>query len=238
MIADRSDGAGDTSKPPVSSASPNGNPGGAFRGPGQFRPARRDGDGSSGALPAPRVPREPGSWWRFLSVNVLWIVGITLVVTAAAGAAVELMTPMYTATAEVVVYPPAASADSSLASLVMGTEKGVAGSQSVLSMAASASRVPVSTLESELSITVPVDGDLLEISITDANPQRAELFAQGVANAYVDYRASNPSPSTPQAEMISAASLPTAPSSPHPQAGCRRGPLSGLVPWVGSGLAP
>jgi capsular exopolysaccharide synthesis family protein len=147
-------------------------------------------------------------------VNVLWIVGITLVVTAAAGAAVELMTPMYTATAEVVVYPPAASADSSLASLVMGTEKGVAESQSVISMAASALRVPVSTLENELSVTVPVDGDLLEISITDANPQRAELYAQGMADAYVDYRAANPSPSTPQAEIISTAGLPTAPSSP------------------------
>jgi succinoglycan biosynthesis transport protein ExoP len=214
VVGERSDGLSNATTPPVSPASQNGNPGEALLGPRRLRPDRRGGAGSSSALPAPRVPRESGSWWRFLRVNLFWIVGITLVVTIAAGAAVELMTPMYKATAEVVVYPPLASADSSLASLVMGTEKGVAESQSVLSMAALALQVPASTLEDELSVTVPVDGDLLEVSIMDASPQRAEVFSQGVADAYVDYRAGNPSPSTPQAEIISNASLPTAPSSP------------------------
>ena len=212
MVVDRSDGLDKALTPRASRGSRNGHPHEAALDAPRLRPARLD--GNSAAPPPSRVPLEPGSWWRFLRANLFWIVGVTLLVTAAAGAAVELMTPMYTATAEVVVYPPASSADSSLASLVMGTEEGVAKSQSVLSMAAPVLGTSVSTLESELSVTVPADGDLLEISITDANPQRAEVFAQGVASAYVEYRATHPSPSTPQAEIISNAGVPTGPSSP------------------------
>ena len=127
MVVDRSDGLDKALTPRASRGSRNGHPHEAALDAPRLRPARLD--GNSAAPPPSRVPPEPGSWWRFLRANLFWIVGVTLLVTAAAGAAVELMTPMYTATAEVVVYPPASSADSSLASLVMGTEEGVAKSR-------------------------------------------------------------------------------------------------------------
>jgi succinoglycan biosynthesis transport protein ExoP len=170
--------------------------------------------------------RERGYWSRVLLRYWSWILAITAVVIAAAAGVAEVQTPIYTSQATVAVYPASATS-SGLQPFVMGTEKGIASSGTVLSIASQSLLIPVSKLQHGLSITVPVDSDLLLISFSDQNPQVAQSLAEGIAQAYVAYRTSinqptsaRNAPSTPstagavQAAVITDATLPTSPVSP------------------------
>ncbi len=169
---------------------------------------------------------ERGYWSRVLLRYWSWILVITAVVIAAAAGVAEVQTPIYTSQATVAVYPASATS-SGLQPFVMGTEKGIASSGAVLSIASQSLLIPVSKLQHGLSITVPVDSDLLLISFSDQNPQVAQSVAEGIAQAYVAYRtsinrpaATRAAPSTPstagtvQAAVITDAALPTSPVSP------------------------
>jgi polysaccharide biosynthesis transport protein len=170
--------------------------------------------------------RERGYWSGVLLRYWSWILVITAVVIAAAAGVAEVQTPIYTSQATVAVYPASATS-SALQPFVMGTEKGIASSGTVLSIASQSLLIPVSKLQHGLSITVPVDSDLLLISFSDQNPQVAQSVAEGIAQAYVAYRTSinqptsaRNAPSTPstagavQAAVITDATLPTSPVSP------------------------
>ena len=166
---------------------------------------------------------EPGSWSRVLLAYWSSILLLTAVVTAGAGALAEMQTPIYKSQAVVAVYATSSGGTGALQSFVMGTEKGVASSGAVLSVASQSLLIPVGTLQHGLSITVPADTDLLLISFSDPNPQVAQSVADGIAHAYVAYRSSKASPvatgntpATPvQAAVITDAGLPTSPVSPN-----------------------
>ena len=164
-------------------------------------------------------------WSRFLIARLMSILLMAVVVTASAGGFVLLQKPTYKSQATVAVYP-ASGVSSGLQPFVMGTEKGVAASGAVLSLASQSLLIPVSKLQSGLSITVPADSDLLDISYTDTNPQVAQSAAEGIAAAYVAYRTTalgttgTKSTSSPtggvQAAIVTNAPLPTSPDSLNP----------------------
>src|SRR5712691_9579236 len=97
---------------------------------------QRHGEPKDNAVAGPRrfTLGERGSWSRVLLKHWSWILLMTAAVTAGAAALAEMQTPIYKAQAEVAVYP-ANSAGSGLQPFVMGTEKGIASSGAVLSVA-------------------------------------------------------------------------------------------------------
>ena len=189
----------------------------------------------------------PGSWSRVLLAHWSWIVLTTSLVTAVAAAVAEMQTPIYKAQAEVAVYPASATGGA-LQPFVMGTEKGIASSGAVLSSASQSLLISESQLERGLSISIPVDTDILVISFRDPSPQVAQNVAEGVAEAYVVYRGSTPtpiaggkaSPSTVgavQATIITDAVLPTSPVSPNRPLIVGVGLILGLALGIGLALA-
>ena len=164
-------------------------------------------------------------WSRFLVARLVWILLTTILVTASAGAFLVLQKPMYKSQATVAIYP-AAGATSAVQPFVMGTEKGVASSGAVLSLASQSLLIPVTRLQSGLSITIPVDSDLLVISYSDPNPQVAQSAAEAIAQAYVAYRTTSlggtnvktgsPSTASLQAAVVTDATLPASPDNLNP----------------------
>jgi polysaccharide biosynthesis transport protein len=176
----------------------------------------------------PRVAaRDWGYWSRLLLRYWSSIILTALVVIAAAAAVAQAQTPIYTAQATVAVYP-AAGTSSGVQPFVMGTEKGIASSGAVLSLASKSLLIPVTKLQHGLSVTVPADSDLLVISYSDPDPRVAQSTAEGIAHAYVAYRtstnqptsthAASPPPSPAgavQASVVTDAVLPAAPVNPN-----------------------
>src|SRR2546430_7681891 len=181
-----------------------------------------------------RLPQGPGNSTRsdrntnFVRAHVLWIAVTTLIVTLGAGLYSYSQTPMYKAQAEVLVQPRVYSTNSAPQAPDMGTEKAVASSGTVLTIAAEALGVPERALGKGWSVSVPLNTHILQIGHMSHDPAEAQRFAQALASAYVTYwlqqqnaakEASKPKPGTdPTAAantaIITAAGLPTAPSSP------------------------
>ena len=193
---------------------------------------RAGGNDAEGRL----VPRRDGArlrvapgvrdlWSRFLIARLTWILLMTIFVTASAGAFLVLQKPLYRSQATVAVYP-ASGVSSAVQPFVMGTEKGVASSGAVLSLASQSLLIPVGKLQSGMSITIPVDSDLLVISYSDPNPQVAQSVAEAIAQAYVAYRTTplgatnvksgTSSTATLQAAVVTDATLPTTPDNLNP----------------------
>ena len=169
-----------------------------------------------------------GLWSRVLLARWSWILLMTIGVTAGAAALSEMQTPMYEARSEVAVYPASSAGSSALSSVLMGTEKRTASSGAVLSIASQSLLISESKLQRGLSISIPVDTDLLVISFSDPDPQMAQSVAEGVAQAYVAYRtwkappiATGNTSTTPptagavQVVVITDAALPTSPVGPN-----------------------
>jgi len=151
---------------------------------------------------------------------------MTVAVTAGAAVLAEIQTPIYKAQAEVAVYPTSSAGGIALQPFVMGTEKGIASSGALLAIVSQSLFIPESTLQHGLSVSVPVDTDLLQISFSDPNPQLAQTVAEAVAETYVIYgtskalptaSGSNSATASPavQAAVITDAALPTSPVSPN-----------------------
>src|SRR3982074_3440135 len=141
---------------------------------------------SSRTAPGSPPAAERGSWSRVLLKHWSWILLMTAAVTAGAVALSEMQTPIYKAQAVVAVYPP--SWAGSAVPIVLGTEKGIISSGAVLSIASQSLLISESTLQRGLSISIPVDTDLLVISFSDPAPQRAQTVGEGIPQAYVTYR--------------------------------------------------
>lgn len=180
------------------------------------------------AIPPPRAPRarETGVGSRFLRAHLAWILLIALTVTAGAYVVAKEQKSIYTSHATVVVFAESASA-ASQQPVVMATEKGIVSSQAVLLIASRAADISPSALQSGLSVTVPVDTDLLDIAFSAPNPIQAQRAAEGIAEAYVGFRtpaptfvpgSKTPAPAAPGAvrpSLISDASRPASPTGPN-----------------------
>jgi capsular exopolysaccharide synthesis family protein len=153
-----------------------------------------NGNGSNGetviesneARPAQREMRRIGVVLR----ERKWtIIIVALLVTGAALALSFVETPVYTASAQVLVQSgPGDSAAS--ASSAMATEKQVASSAAVAK--AVITRLHLSTtpeaLLNQVSVDVPVNTQVLNVSYSDTSPRTAQVRAQAFADAYLDFR--------------------------------------------------
>jgi polysaccharide biosynthesis transport protein len=215
----------------------NGNPLGPRWRPGALSRGVGDPPTPMPAAPAPGGRGESGPGARFLRAHLAWILLIALAVTAGAYVVAKTQKSKYTSQATVVVFGESASANSQQP-VVMATEKGIVSSQAVLSIATRSVGLSQSALLNGLSVTVPVDTDLLQIAFSDTNPRLAQRAAEGIAYAYVAYRTPKPpvvpsgtkttnktptptptpTPIVPGAvrpSLITDAAVPTSPTSPN-----------------------
>lgn len=192
-----------------------------------------------------RAPGVPGAWSRFLLAHAVWILVVTLAVAGGAAAFAHSQTTTYTSKSEVYVGFSAAEASGTLQAPDMATEKGVASSGLVLATAARALHVRPIELQHGLSVSVPAATYLLQISYSDPSPRVAQTRAQAITRAYVRYRHPRPPTAaktptgtvlitTPRASQISAATLPTSPSSPRYLIDIGVAVLIGLVLGIGT----
>ncbi len=165
------------------------------------------------------------SWPRFLVARGAWVISLTLVTVGGAAVLAHSQTPQYRSQAVVNVSPPAVSASSGNPPN-MATEEDLVKSGTVLTRASALLHVPVAALASGLSVNVPSTTTLLQISYSDPVPRIAQQRAQAIAMAYVSYRTPRPAQGTtsashavdstaPSADLVTAAQLPTSPTSPN-----------------------
>lgn len=190
-------------------------------------------------------PETPGGWSRFLLAHVRWILVITLVAVGAAVGYVRHQTPQYQSQAVVNVWF-ASPAPTALQGPNMVTEKGIVSSGAILRIASRILGVPQSTLRQGLSVSVPAGSSIMDIGYSDPVPWVARDRAQVIAEAYVNYRSPPPpatgkhakstaqSLTTLRATLITAAILPTSPSSPNALVDILAALVVGLALAVGS----
>jgi Mrp family chromosome partitioning ATPase len=151
-----------------------------------------------------RIPRSRG-----IVLSYLWvIIAVTLLTTLAAGATIAGKPRLYLGSAQVVVYSDSAKG-AAVAAPDMGTEREVANSGVVATAAAKAMGVDITTATSGLSVSVPVDANVLVFKYSGATSAKALTGAVAFTEAYVDYR--NKGHSEKLAEVISPATVPNVP---------------------------
>jgi Mrp family chromosome partitioning ATPase len=151
-----------------------------------------------------RMPRSPN-----IILSYLWvIVAVTLLTAFAAAATMTSRPQLYVGTAQVVVYPDS-NKDGVAAAPNMGTEREVANSGVVAAAAATAMGVDITTATEGLSVSVPVDADVLVFKYSGATSAQALTGAVAFTQAYVNYR--NLGRSAKLAEVISPATVPNVP---------------------------
>jgi Mrp family chromosome partitioning ATPase len=139
-----------------------------------------------------------------------WLIfTMTVVTILTATALVTLRPTMYASVASVVV-TPAPSAGTPVP-VDMGTEREIALSGEVASRAAEQLGLPPDTAANGLSVSVPIDTGVLDISYSSASPRVALAGARAFAEAYIDYR-NESGPPAPIASMITPPVLPTDPT--------------------------
>jgi polysaccharide biosynthesis transport protein len=124
---------------------------------------------------------------RFLRVHLLWILVVTGAVVAGAGAISWSRSPVYKSQVDVLVQPRLYTQTSAPQVPDMGTEKAVVSSGVVLDNASSALGIDVDQLHSGLSVGVPLQTNILQISYASTDPAEAQRRAQAIADAYVAY---------------------------------------------------
>jgi len=126
-----------------------------------------------------------------------WTIGLITVITVASAVAFSFQqTPIYASTAKVLVKPPTANQYlqnvpvPTLAS--MDTEREVVESVAVAKLAAEeldARTSPTDLLE-QISVSVPTNTQILEITFSDPDPAAAQDGAQAFADAYLEFKTS------------------------------------------------
>lgn len=114
------------------------------------------------------------------------------IVAVVLGAALLLssqQTPIYESKASILVEAPPANGGAPTAPN-MATEKLVASSPAVASRVASTLHLsePLSQLLQNLSVSVPVETEILDFSYADQRPKVAQQLAQAFAQAYLEFR--------------------------------------------------
>jgi polysaccharide biosynthesis transport protein len=178
-----------------------------------------------------QASRTSGPTTTLLRAHMGWILLVTAVVIAGAAVLSWWQTPTYCSVADVLVEPGAFADTATTKPPNMGTEKEIASSGDVLALATRNLGLPQGDLLRGLSVTVPLDTYVLEITYSYPNPAEARRRAQGIAQAYVFYRAKsnftaqsggkspgnvgNAPQSGARAQVITPASLPVSPASPN-----------------------
>lgn len=205
-------------------SAPHGRPGGARGNPSTVR-RRADGGLSRSAGRVRRGPGVGGGRPGFLTARMGWIIVVTLVSIGAAVFVSWSQKPVYRSTASVLVQPRVFSAGTAPQAPDMGTEKTVASSGAVLQRASRVLGVPGNELSRGLSVSVPLNTNVLRISYASKDRKQAQRRAQALAEAYTQYSqaeqpSSRTSPRTAGGELIgnsviTAAAVPTSPVSPN-----------------------
>jgi capsular polysaccharide biosynthesis protein len=171
-----------------------------------------------------------------LRAHIVLVLAVTTLVVSTAMGVLFSRPVVYQSTASVLVNPMVLSG--AVAQPVdMATEKAVTSSGAVLSIASEDLGIPISDLVDNLSVDVPVDTRILEITASSTTVAEARRLAGAIANAYVSYRANlykevasedgtrpvgptlpdtGPPSSTAAAEIVSPPSTPTGPARPNP----------------------
>jgi capsular exopolysaccharide synthesis family protein len=145
---------------------------------------------------------------RGIVLSYLWLIVLVTALTAFAAAATVMARPkMYVGTAQVVVF--ADPTQGAGAAPDMGTEREVANSGLVADAAAKSLGVGVGVATKGLSVSVPVDANVLQFKYSAADRVRALAGAAAFTDAYVDYR--NKDRASKLAQVISPATVPADP---------------------------
>ena len=156
--------------------------------------------------------------------RLTWIVAVTLVVAASAAVFSWAQARVYQSAADVVVLSVVAPGAGPPAPPRMATEKEMVTSDVVASVASRRLGVPIRQLRRQASVTVPADTQVMEITCAAADPGSARSCAQEVAQAYVDYKDSQPIATIPErGRIISPAPLPRLRARPTSPSTSRRG---------------
>jgi polysaccharide biosynthesis transport protein len=157
----------------------------------------------------------------FLRAHLLLIAFITLLTVAGALAATHRQPSKYKATATVVVHAQLLPSGG-IEPADMVTEKQIALSGNVARRAVDLLPKASSDLGSGLSVSVPVDSDVLNISYTASSPRSAFIGASVYTRAYVDYRNQIATATSgrranlhPVTQIITPVAQPTAPIAPR-----------------------
>jgi capsular polysaccharide biosynthesis protein/Mrp family chromosome partitioning ATPase len=159
-----------------------------------------------------------------------WIAGVTLVAAASAAAFSWVQAPVYKSAAEVVVLPLVSPGAPSQPAPEMATEKELVTSDVVASIASRRLSIPTGRLRQQVSVTVPADAQMMEITCSAADPPAARACAQEISEAYVQYKDTQPISTVPErARIVTPAPLPLSPSAPDMLLNIAAGLLVGLV---------
>jgi succinoglycan biosynthesis transport protein ExoP len=120
------------------------------------------------------------------------VLGVTLLVTALAASYSFTRTPIYSSTAEVLVRPTLTSPVSTVShnTLSLQTEARLATSATVAGIARSTLGWSADTAQllERVSVTVPAETEVLQITYRDTDPARAQRGAQAFAEAYLQFK--------------------------------------------------
>jgi succinoglycan biosynthesis transport protein ExoP len=178
----------------------------------------------------PAAAGRPSSLVRLVRARLIWIVAVTLVVAGSAAVFSWSQARVYQSTADVVVLSVVAPGASPPSPPRMATEKEMVTSDVVASVASRRLGVPIGQLRRQVSVTVPADAQVMQITCAAADAASARSCAQGAAQAYVDYKDSQPIATIPErGRIISPAPLPLTPSAPNIPLNVAAGVLVGLV---------
>ena len=192
-----------------------------------------------------RVPTTRAGRRSFLAARAGWIVTVTLAVMLGAALFSSSRTPTYSSSADVLVQPRIYAAGTPPLVPDMGSEKALATSGTVLTIASGQLHIPVAEVASGLSVSVPLNTRVLHFAASSPNRFAAHDRAQAVASAYVSYWLAQQLPvNTTGAKdarvgivptaVITPASLPTSPSSPNHLLDLIIGAIIGLLLGVGT----
>ncbi len=143
-------------------------------------------------VPSTAQPLDLREYLTILARRKLSIALIALVTLGSALAFSFQQTPIYSATAGVLVKPPVTSPTTSnipaTTLISMDTEKRIANSTSVAQLAAPRIHAGVQHLLDNLDVSVGTNELVLEITYSDPDPHVAQAGAIAVANAYLKYK--------------------------------------------------
>lgn len=167
---------------------------------------------------------------RLVRVRMNWIATVTLVAAASAAAFSWSQPPVYQSAADVVVLSLVSPGTPPPPVPVMATEKELVSSDVVASVASRRLGIPTGQLRRQAAVAVPVDTQILEITCSAADPTSARTCAQGLAEAYVEYKDTQPINTIPErGRVVTPAPLPLSPSAPNLPLNVAAGLLVGLV---------
>lgn len=135
---------------------------------------------------------------------------VTALVVGSAAALVAARAPVYVATGAVLVNADRQGGAPLLPQ--MGTERAIATSAEIAERAADSLALPPATAARNLTVTVPVDATVLQLTYAAATPEGAQAGARAFIEAYVDYR--NRERRRPLVQVIAEPTPPLAPDPP------------------------